>query len=419
MDKAHTSVRALPDAPGVYLFMGPQRDVLYVGKATSLADRVKSYFAPDLSLTRGAHVVRMVQKAQRVDCRTTNSVLEAVILEAKLIKELKPAYNTRDKDDTSFHYLVITMHEEYPRLLDVRGKELKETLSKLKRSTPQRSVLPVYGPFPHAAQFKEVLKFIRRIFPYYDTKHPVTALRKKNDRKLRFNESIGVYPGADISRREYMRTVRHIKLLFDGKKPQLLRALERDIQRYAGRREFEQAAVAKRQLDALRHINDISFIRKAREERRAPYGWRVEGYDVAHLNGMDMVGVMAVLVDGEILRSQYRTFTVHSVGRSNDTRALSEVIARRLAHPEWKYPRLIVVDGGTAQLRAAQRVLKEAGVAVPVVAVTKDERHRPRTIQGPIKLRTEHHNDILLANAEAHRFSLSAHRRKRAKRLRR
>jgi excinuclease ABC subunit C len=435
MERTHTSLKKLPDAPGVYFFVGAKREVLYVGKATSLKDRVKSYFAPDLAATRGSHMSRMVERARRVDFRQTDSVLEALILEAKLIKELKPQYNSRDKDDKSFNYLVITMNEQYPRLLTVRGKELAVVLRDLAggqggRHVPvhsshisslvtHHSSLPVFGPFVHAAQFKEALKIIRKIFPYYDTTYPVDVLRDHDDRKLRFNESIGVYPGADTSAAAYRRTVRHIMLIFEGKKPQLMRTLERDMKRYAKSQAFELAAIAKRQLFALRHIEDVSLIRR---ERLVPgvegAGYRIEGYDVAHMAGNDMVGVMTVVADGEPNKREYRTFTVRTVTKSNDTAALREVLLRRLTHPEWQYPRLIVVDGGTAQLAAARKVLAEAGVVLPVVAVTKDAHHRPKAIQGPARVRQEHHRAILLANAEAHRFSLAVHTRRRAKRMR-
>jgi excinuclease ABC subunit C len=418
MTKDHASITKLPDEPGVYFFIGKRRQVLYVGKATSLRDRVRSYFSTDLAATRGAHIVSMVAQAVRVECRTTDSVLEALILEAKLIKELKPLYNTRDKDDKSFNYLIITTHEEFPRLLTVRGKDIDTTLHALAQAHGTRLSVPVYGPFPHASQFKEALRIIRKIFPYYDTERPVTELRTANDRKLRFNETIGAYPAAGTSAREYARTIRHLRLFFDGKKRQLITALECEMYRYAHEQKFEHAAEMKRKLFALQHINDVSLIRRSVHERPHHERIRIEGYDVAHLSGKDMVGVMTVVEGGEMVKKEYRTFTIRSVDKSNDTQALTEMLSRRLGHPEWEYPNLIVVDGGTAQLNAARSVLADAGVAVPVVAVTKDERHRPKHIRGPVKLREQYQRDILLVNAEAHRFSLAVHTKKRTKRMR-
>ncbi len=420
MTRGHGSVAALPDEPGVYFFIGTNREVLYVGKATSLRDRVRSYFSTDLAQTRGAHMMQMVEEARRIDFRTTDSVLEALILEARLIKELKPRYNTRDKDDKSFNYLIITTNEQYPRLLTVRGKDLANKLVELVGPCtlhPTTYPLPVYGPFVHAGQFKEALKLIRKIFPFYDTARPVEELRAAHDRKLRFNESIGVFPSGETTPAEYRRTVRHIRAFFDGRKQQLLRSLEREMYAHARAQAFEAAARAKRQMFALQHLNDISLIRRNNDEHgdRRVAAIRIEGYDVAHLGGKNMVGVMTVVVGGEPEKAEYRTFNVRSVDRSNDTAALREVLSRRLEHAEWAYPRLIVVDGGTAQMRVAERLLADAGIEIPVVAVTKDERHRPKVIRGPAALRRAYATEILLANAEAHRFSLARHQRARSR----
>ncbi len=421
MKRDHKSVQTLPDTPGVYFFVGKKRAVLYVGKATSLRDRVRSYFGADLAATRGAHMVRMVDEAIRVEHRVTDSVLEALILEAHLMKELKPPFNTRDKDDKSFLYVVITKHETYPRVLLMRGKDVTTRLSTLTGAAHvdiDAPPLPVYGPFPHALQLKEAMRLIRKIFPYYDTARPVDELRAKRDARLRFNESIGVYPSVE-SPREYSRTIRHIMLFFEGKKQRLLTTLERDMRRYAQRKEFEAAGVVKRQLFALRHINDISLMK--REQHRRASGSsavRIEAYDVAHLAGTDMVGVMTVVEAGVARKEEYRTFTIRSVTSSNDTAALREVLTRRLAHPEWRYPDVIVVDGGVAQRNVAHAVLRDAGMTTPVIAVTKDEHHRPKRVSGPIKVRSMHADEILLANAEAHRFSLATHKRKRSKRIR-
>lgn len=420
MTREHKSIAKLPDTPGVYFFVGPRRQVLYVGKATSLRDRVRSYFSSDLLTARGAHMVRMVDEALRVEFRTTDSVLEALILEAHLIKELKPPYNTRDKDDKSWNYLVITTHEPWPRLLTIRGKDLSARLEEFRRHYPLQPTTynpPVYGPFVHANQFKQALKLIRKIFPFYDSPYPVTELRARNDRKLRFNETIGVYPHGGTSVAEYARTIRHIRQFFEGRKKQVVRSLERDMHRYAKAQAFEKAGECKRQLFALQHINDISLLNRHADDRftKSITGGakRIEGYDVAHLQGDNMVAVMTVVLGGEVQKSEFRTFNIRTVHGANDTAALREILTRRLAHPEWEYPRLIVVDGGMAQQNLARTVLREHGVEIPVVAVTKDGHHRPKDIRGPVKWRTEYATDILLVNAEAHRFSLAKHRRKR------
>jgi excinuclease ABC subunit C len=416
MTRTDSSLKKLPDAPGVYFFLSTKKEVLYVGKATSLRDRVKSYFSSTLPKSRGPQIVQMVEKAKKVEFRETGSVLEALILEAKLIKELKPLYNVRDKDDKSFNYLLITTSEEFPRLLTVRGKELKQYVQSLTSAYSRAKPPLVFGPFPHAGQFKEALKIIRKIFPFYDTKDVVQVLREKKDRKLLFNASIGVYPDMQVTKSAYKKTIRYITALFNGNLKKLLRTLEKDMHLYASQERFEDASRVKRQLFALQHIEDISLLRRE-VSRSESQPFRIEGYDVAHFGGDDTVGVMVVVDEGSIQKQEYRTFTIRHAVSKSDTGALEELFERRLAHPEWPYPRLFVVDGGKAQRNTALAVLKRVGVEIPVVAVTKDERHRPKSLLGPIAVREEYQREILLANAEAHRFSLAVHKRKRKSRM--
>jgi len=419
MERGHASVQKLPDTSGVYFFMGNKKEVLYIGKATSLKDRVKSYFASNVSAVRGTHIVHMVLQAKRIEFRKTDSVLEALILETNLIKEFKPLYNTKEKDDKSFNHLVITMGEKYPRFLTVRGRELPSKLEEIEKvcygARKKMQAPVVFGPFPHAQQFAEALKIIRKIFPFYDTKQVVEVLKEKGDHRLRFNESIGIYPAADITKQEYIKNVRHIRTIFEGKMKWVIRALKKEMQAEAKAERFERAGRIKKQLFALQHIEDVFLLKKETQDGTKKI--RIEGYDVAHLGGADTVGVMVVVEDGVLQKSEYRTFSIKNATRGSDTGALKELLERRLAHIEWQYPRLIVLDGGVAQLSVAKKVFEDVGVHIPLVSVTKDVHDRPKMIRGITKLKEENERDILLANAEAHRFSLAVHKKKRSKHL--
>ena len=217
-----------------------------------------------------------------------------------------------------------------------------------------------------------------------------------------------------MSAAEYKKTIRNITELFSGKMPSLRKRLEREMKAAAKVERFEEASQLRRQVTSLTHIRDVSLIKA--EHRVAPGGSiRIEAYDTAHTNGTETVGVMTVVQDGEPQRAAYRKFKINTV-TNDDPGALREILERRLAHSEWTYPRLIVVDGGTTQLRAAQRVLTKAGVQIPLVAVVKDDRHKARGILGDTRMISAHEKDILLANAEAHRFAIEWHRaRSRAK----
>lgn len=440
--------KKMPDTPGVYFFLDKTKKVLYIGKATSLKDRVRSYFAKDLLISRGPLLVSMLEKAHSIDWRQTDSVLEALILEANLIHNYKPKHNTDLKDDKSWNYVVITK-EDFPRVLIVRGRELEieqlrrnKVSGKPKSSTedfvtsapsrlstfpqPFSSSLYTFGPFPHGLQLREAMKLIRKIFPYRDTCIPCKERSKvrplKGSQGLTFerckpcfNAHIGLCPGVcsgAISKAEYRRIIRHIVLLFQGKKKQLIKELEREMKRAAIEEKFEEAARLRSQAFALNHIQDISLIK---EEYRAPKialsTNRIEAYDVAHLRGSGNVGVMTVVEEGVAQKNEYRKFRIRTAKPGDDVGGLKEILSRRLGHDEWPMPRIVVVDGSTAQINAAQAVLKTYGVQIPIVGVVKDEKHRPRDIRGDRDLIKGRERDILLANAEAHRFAIGYHRK--------
>ena len=393
---------ALPDAPGVYFFRDARGRVLYVGRATSLRDRVRSYFAHDLIQTRGPRIVDMVTRAKKVTWRQTDSVLEALLLEAQCIKHYQPPANVEGKDDKSFYH-VITTREDIPRVLLVRERELE-------RKFPPDAYRRRFGPFPHGGQLKEALRIIRKIFPFYDTPRPVaaTAHSKYLSGKVIFNRQIGLYPDVATAeaRRRYRRSIRHIELLFSGNKEGLLRQLAREMAHYARAERFEEAARVRDQIFALQHLRDVALLKKKHDGEEV----RIEAYDVAHFSGAAPRGVMVVWQGTLPLKSAYRLFSIRSARAGDDVAALAETLQRRLAHRAWPLPALIVVDGSVAQIRAARAVLRAAGVDIPVVGVVKDRRHKPVRIEGNV-LRGISRGTVLAANAEAHRFALHAHRR--------
>lgn len=400
--------RKIPDEPGVYFFLGKNKEILYIGRATSLKNRVRSYFDAEIHEKRSVLIQQMVEAARTIEWTVTDSVLEAMILETNLIRTHKPEYNTISKDDKSYNHLVIT-DEEFPRVLVVRAKDLtlEYRLEDLKY---------VFGPFPSGMLFKEALKIIRRLFQFYDMEKPLRENTTKMGRgKIDFNRQIGLYPNVQ-SKAEYNRTIRHIKLFFEGKKQRVIRELEKEMHACANNEQFEKAHLLKRKISALRHIEDVALIKDDARIYRDEKNMRIEAYDIAHLSGSDMVGVMVVLEGGIPSKNEYRKFKIKSVTTSNDPAALCEVVERRLAHSEWPLPQILIVDGGAAQRNAVMRVLKRCGTLIPVVGVVKNEMHKPVRLLGSRSLTARNHNEILLANSESHRFALAYHRYRRKKR---
>ena len=410
-------VKKLPDAPGVYLFK-KGKEILYIGKATSLKDRVRSYFIGDLINTRGQFIVDMVFKAEKIDYLKTDSVLEALILESNLIKKHQPKYNTKEKDDRSYNYVVITK-EDFPCVLLVRGRELE----KLNSQSGGLNVKYKFGPYPNGSAIKEGLKIIRKIFPFRDKCVPYEYLPSNKVTKARpcFNKQIGLCPGVcsgEISRKEYGEIILNIKFFLEGKKKALIKKLEREMKEYGKKREFEKAGKIKKTLFALNHIQDVALIKKSENEiveriYAKTTVWRMEAYDIAHISGTNMVGAMAVMEDGEFKKSDYRKFKIKSVKTPNDTAALKEILERRLEHKEWRLPDAIVYDGGIAQRNAVEDILKNIlgeNHKVKIVGVVKNEKHKPAKILGEEEIIKKYKKEILLLNSEAHRFAVGFHR---------
>ncbi len=398
MTKSELKKFKLPDSPGVYIFKKGKK-ILYIGKAASLRDRVRSYFSPDLVEGRGERIVGMVEAADRLDWETTDSVLEALILEAELIKRKEPPYNVDQKDNKSWNYVVITK-EAFPRILLVRGRELFQNWDKA-------GIKYTFGPYPHGMQLREAMKIVRRIFPFRDKCVPSSG-------KPCFNRQLGLCPGVctgEISKGEYAKVVHNIKDLFSANFHGLKRRLNKEMQSLAKAERFEEAEARRRQVHALEHVRDVSLL-KAEKRITTGGGARVEAYDVAHTSGTETVAVMTVVQNGEKYPAAYRKFKIHSAA-NDDTAALREALTRRLNHPEWPLPRVFVVDGGKGQMNAAKKVLAAAGVAVPLVGVVKDEFHRPSRLIGDERAIAALERDILLANNEAHRFAINWHRARR------
>ena len=437
----------------------------------------RSYFGKDLINTRGPVILDMVTQADNIKWQETDSVLEAIILESNLIKKYLPKYNTKEKDNKSFNYVCIThsalqdnletttqkasfarvlglVHQtgsqknfsasqffsenKLPRVLVVRGRNLNK-----------EKYQEIYGPFPNGSQLKEAMKIIRRIFPYIDEHSS-----KKNN--MVFYRQLELTPENIL---QYKNNIKNLKLFFEGKKKKIILNLKREMAAFSKSKDFENAAHVRDQIFALGHINDVALIKdgfigdNAFQNRITNYAFRIEAYDIAHMSGKNMVGVMVVVEDGDLAKSEYKKFIIKTQKNANDTGALEEILSRRFRHVEWALPNMIVVDGSTAQINVAKKVLKtgpqknfsassvdfaasqkasfarvlglvhqtgsQKNFSVPqlqnisIVGVVKDERHKAKAIIGDEAIIQKYKKEILLANSESHRFAIAYHKKKR------
>ncbi len=410
----------LPQTPGVYLMRDERGRILYVGKAANLRRRVSSYFQrPRLHQGSGgqahdARLERLVREVARVGYRKTETALEALILEAELIKRHQPPYNILEKDDTSFLFVEVT-REEFPRVLLVRGR--------------QPAAGRRFGPFTSAAALREALHLLRKIFPW--SVHPSTGRRTSEHGKpgrACLDYELGLCPGTcvgAIDRDAYSRNIRHLVQLLEGKRSTVVRELEREMRLSSDREEYERAAELRRQLFGLRHIQDVALIGESEivGKARRGRGLRIEGYDVSNISGTAAVGAMVVFTGGKPDRDEYRKFRIQTFSEPNparsaggDTGMLKEVLSRRFSRARradgWQLPDCILIDGGRGQVNVARRVLEEHGLKIPVVGIAKGPARKKNEFVGKIPGGVDEQTLIRVRN-EAHRFAISYHRRVR------
>lgn len=404
----------LPETPGVYLMKNQKGAILYIGKAGNLRRRVSSYFLKSHS----ARLEKLVSEINKIDFKKTDSALEALILESELIKKHQPIFNILEKDDKSFLYLVITK-EKYPRLILVRGKDL---------SDQNKLYLKIYGPFLSARDLREAIKLLRQIFTW--NTHDQDFL-KSNKNKPCFDFQIGNCPGVcsgAITEVDYKKIIKKITLFLAGKKKKVLSSLKLEMKKAAKQLEFEKAGKLRRQIFGLEHINDIALIGSNESnfkndqdsegvERKS---FRIEGYDISNISGTSAVGSMVVFTGQEgnfqPNKSAYRKFKIYSVSGPDDTGMIKEVLIRRLRHPEWTLPDLILIDGGVGQVNAARSVLKNSNLKIPILGIAKGVRRKRNDIIGVIPSIIKK-TTLIQVRDEAHRFAITYHKKLRSEKF--
>ncbi len=401
--------KKMPETPGVYLMRDARGVLLYIGKAANLRRRVQSYF----TRPHDARISKLVTLIRKIDHKKTETALEALIVEAALIKKFQPPYNVQEKDDTSFLYVVFTK-EKFPRLILTRGKEVRKSRG------------DIFGPFIQGGSVREALRMLRRIFPW--SIHPSAELRAGKWKRPCFEYELGLCPGTCVGAadpKEYAANIRHLKQLFQGKRKAILRELERAMKEAAKREEFEKAAVYRKQLFALKHVQDIALIKDS--EFALPgvpiKALRIEGYDVSNISGTSATGSMVVFRGDQPAKDEYRLFKIHSLDTPNDVGMLREILTRRFKN-HWPLPDLILIDGGKGQVNAARAAMKDAGLAIPIVGLAKGPTRKRTDVIGPstgsgqgrlpkgVSLRT-----LVRVRDEAHRFARSFHIRLRSKHI--
>lgn len=419
--------KLLPHKSGVYLYRDKTGQIIYVGKALDLYHRVASYFTSAARLN--PRTGELVSKIKFLETIVVESELEALILEANLIKKHLPPYNIRLTDDKDYLYIGITK-ADFPQILTAR----KADLSMMEK---------YWGPFPSSRTVKDTLKLLRRVFPWCSNPPKFEATPRRWEAKARacFYYHLDLCPGAcvgQISKQDYQQIISKFSKFLDGKKNELVKSLTEEMIRSSQALKFEEAGKIKKTLEGINYLTQTNKVavylknpnflederqqalEKLQEDLDLPkIPERIEGYDISNISGKDATGSMVVLTGGEIDKSQYRKFKIRLSGKPNDVGMHREMIRRRLKHPEWKLPDLILVDGGVGQIRGVKLEIENWKLKIPLFGLAK----RMEWLYTPkgeiIKLPRKSPALKLLQKLrdEAHRFAITYHRKLHSKSL--
>ncbi|MEK7194985.1 MAG: GIY-YIG nuclease family protein [Patescibacteria group bacterium] len=414
-----------PKNPGVYRFLDSRRKPIYIGKAANLKNRIISYARPIDS-----RIANMVSDAKGLVFTETGSDIEALILESQLVKKYLPKFNIMLRDDKQYFFVAFTA-EDFPKIFLTHQSTSRNIKAPIKE---------MIGPFTEGTALKTTLKALRRIFPY------CTCKQKHNVMCL--NGHIGACLGfcclkkpENPNRKSYLSNIRAIKEVLSGKRTSLIKRLEKEMKERGKRLKLEEASAIQGKIEKVRRVFENAQIIQRMSSERTPdsssesiktyFGLaknpvRIEGYDVAHIQGKHTVGAMVVFTNGGSDKNSYRKFKIHSSNPGDDTGALREMLTRRIKHTEWPAPDLVIIDGGMGQLNAVLATLKGIGYrdkGLTIIAVTKDKHHRGcyiLVVSSPYtlipkrytltKLPEEVKNLILSVDTEAHRFAIGFYR---------
>jgi excinuclease ABC subunit C len=416
--------KSLPKAPGVYLMKDDKGRVIYVGKSASLKDRVTSYFQPsaDLELRKAPLLDHVVD----FDILQTDSEVEALLAENRLIKDLHPKYNARLVDGKTYPYLMVTTGDEFPGVYITR--------------VPRTDGVKLYGPFTSVYQLKEAITHLQKAFKFRTCHLEISEA----DDKRRFFRPCLLYAikqctapcAAKIPKDSYGEDIRNLTRFLDGNREGVLKDLEKEMKQASEDLHFERAARLRDEIKALTALGHRAtkgteqfwqpeaFISNPREgvaELQSALNFPeppriIEGIDIAHLQGGEMVGSLVCFIDGVPFKDGYRRYRIKHGQGNNDFLSIQEVVSRRYreaAGGNELYPDLILIDGGVGQLNAAMDVFKTMDHKPPQVIslAKKEELVHLHGQADPIRLKRNHTGLKLLQyiRDEAHRFAQHYH----------
>lgn len=365
-------IQGFPTGPGLYFMKGAKEEVLYIGKAKNLRSRVASYFqaGSDIMESRGPKIVEMLNKVETVDYIETETEVDAMLKEARLIKDIQPAYNSDLLDDKTFPYLEITTGDDFAGVYITR--------------TPRAKGNRLFGPFASAKDLRAVFVELQKIFKFRSCTLDIRA----DDEKRRFfrpcilhsiNQCVAPC-GARIEKAEYKTIIRDLIKFLQSKRATALRQLKKEMEEASVKMDYEKAGMLRDRIRLIGKLDergepdeDVQPEVFAAEPTEALVKLQkildsanpvrtIEGIDIANIGGKEAVGSLVKFIDGRPFKAGYRRFKIKTVEGSDDYAMIAEVVRRRYKYAlagEELWPDLILIDGGLGQLHAAENALKQ------------------------------------------------------------
>ncbi|MGD9634560.1 MAG: UvrB/UvrC motif-containing protein [Pirellulales bacterium] len=428
--RASEKVRSkFPAAPGVYLFQDRAGRVLYVGKANNLRARAGSYFLA--AAANDQRTFQLVREAYDIDFIEAESEVDALLMEARLIKDIQPKFNRDLRDDKTFPYLQITTHEDFPRVEVTRE--------------PRTSGAKLYGPFASAGSLRGAVQILQRVFKFRTCPLDIEA----DDERWRWFRpcllaSINQCTAPcnlRISKEEYRKDIHRLKMFLEGNRKQLFEEMRGEMLSASKELKFEKAARLRDEIEMLESLRErgeidkheqpevfyidpnkgLAGLQKILKLDRKPRN--IEGVDIAHLGGNETVASLVQFLDGLPFKPGYRRFRIRDVEGIDDYASIREVVARRfrkLRDDGDVFPDVLLIDGGIGQLRKGLEAFELLGIQPPaVVSIAKQEEllYLPGRDE-PLRLNRRSYSLRLLqyVRDEAHRFAQHYHHLLRRKR---
>jgi excinuclease ABC subunit C len=394
--KLEKKLKELPKEPGVYFHKGASGEIIYVGKAAVLRNRVRQYF--QASRGRDPKTEALVAEIEDTDWMVVDSELEALFLEAEMIRRYMPRYNILLRDDKALSYIRIDYDSDYPTVTTTRR--------------PLDDGARYFGPYFSTYGVRQALKLLRKIFPF-------ATRQVAGQKRATLYYHLGLDPGLEegkTSLEVYRANLRKLMMVIEGKRTAIIKEIERDMKRAAKAQNFEQAAKLRNQLTALQNLgrqvifSDKEFMDISKDHALSElvtllnllsFPRRIEGYDISHMQGTDVVASMVVFTNGVSDKGEYRKFKTKKE-HNDDFFNMHETITRRLSERNvkaWGKPDLMLIDGGKGQLDAAIRARDEQASVwnpklgeIPFIGLAKREeqivikkpkRVIPTEVEGP------------------------------------